>query len=422
VSGRSAGRQRDRFTDPNAGLLPLFAACSPGLERFVADELRALGCPAVKPLAGGVSFQGRFEPTAQPARHDALRVAERLRTASRVLLRLGTFRAAALSELRRKADALPFAAFLRPDTTLDVRVSTSRSRLVHTGAIAERLVEAARAQGISGQDSDGRSSTDGRSRDGSSHAGDNPQRLVVRVHRDVFTVSLDAAGALLHERGWRQDVGRASLRETLACAALAHVGWHGQTPLLDPCCGSGTIALEAAGIAHGLLPGRARGFACERWLGASARDRGSQPRATPQTPHTPQTPLILGSDRDERVLGAARDNAARAGLGDRVTFEHATVSDAAPAGGPLDGTGPGLLLTNPPWGRRLGERRTLPRLYAAIGQLARERLPGFVVAIIGPDEALARATGLRFGHISEPWRDGNVRLRVFATGRCAPDA
>jgi putative N6-adenine-specific DNA methylase len=312
---------------------------------------------------------------------------------SRVLRRLGGFRARALGELERKAALLPFADWLPRDATLRLRVTCHKSRLYHQRAIAERVL---RASGLAGA----AAAPEGEEDDGAA-----TQLVVVRIVRDEVTVSLDSSGALLHRRGYRQATGKAPLRETLAAALLLASGYDGTLPLLDPFAGSGTIAIEGALLARRIPPGLARPFACQRWTGWPEAEwaallAAARARILPRAPAP-----IVGADRDAGAMRSARSNAERAGAADDIRFETRTVSALEPV------AGAGLVVSNPPYGVRVSEGRDLRDLYARLGQVMAERLPGFGLTLLVPAEPLERATGRLFKVL---FRTGNGGLPVRA--------
>jgi putative N6-adenine-specific DNA methylase len=234
------------------------------------------------------------------------------------------------------------------------------------------------------------------------------QRFVVRVFRDEVTLSADASGALLHRRGWRHEVARAPLRETLAAAMLLGVGWDGTTPLFDPFMGSGTIPIEAALLARRIAPGRLRRFAAEQWpmIGAgaflAARTRASDEELA-------RAPVAIGgADRDPGATFAAIANAERAGVVLDVALTRATVSEL-----PRD-AGRGLLLTNPPYGVRVGERTALRSLYAALGNTLREQRPHWQLAMLVNDRVLQGQVGVP---LHEVWQTthGGLPVRLVRT-------
>jgi putative N6-adenine-specific DNA methylase len=222
------------------------------------------------------------------------------------------------------------------------------------------------------------------------------QLFIVRVHRDEVTVSADSSGALLHLRGYRQAVAKAPLRETLAAAMLLGSGWRGDSPLVDPMCGSGTLPIEAALIARRIAPGLARAsgeprdYALLRWPGFdAARWVETVERARTAAAPSAAAP-ILGSDRDAGAVEAATANAARAGVSDDVRFDARPLSAIEPP------SGPGLLIANPPYGVRVGESDALRDLYAALGRVARDRAPGWTLALLSADRKLEGQVGVAF--------------------------
>ncbi len=347
----------------------LFAACQPGLEPLLAAELAALEI-AARPAAGGVAFAGDARV--------AMRACLWLGTASHVLLRLAEFRCRALGELERKAVELPWRAWLRRDVPLDVRATSRASRVFHTGAVAERI-ESAIATAL------------GAPLRASTESDAEVARVQVRFARDVCTISLDATSTPLHRRGYRLEGAKAPLREDLAHALVLASGWTRAEALLDPFCGSGTIAIEAAALARGLAPGRLRppplaqlALFDERAWGALA-----VPAAAPAA-----TPPIAASDRDAGAIAAAQANAARAGVAGEITFTHCAVTKQPWLEQPASAPERGVLATNPPYGRRISESRKLETLYQALGHRAGRLSPGWRVALLAHDVRLARRSAL----------------------------
>jgi putative N6-adenine-specific DNA methylase len=371
--------------------LACFAVAAPGLEPLVAAELSALAerYPLVPGEAepGGVAFR---------ADRTGLYLANlHLRIASRVVVRIGSFHAAAFRELERHAARLPWADFLTPGRPAEFRVTSRKSRLYHQDAVAQRLLTA-----VGGPEPGVDAEKAGPA-----------QEFVVRLFRDECTVSADASGALLHRRGYRLASAKAPLRETLAAAMLAGSGWTGTAPLVDPMCGSGTIPIEAALLARRIPPGLGRRFAFMGWpdydeAGWETLLREARERILPRSPAP-----ILGSDRDAGAVAAAQANAARAGVAEDIVWTRAAISALAPP------PGPGWIVTNPPYGVRVGERRRLRDLYAQLGNVARRCCPEWEVAFLATHPELERQTGLeptpRFAT-----QNGGIRVRLVQ-GRVA---
>ena len=357
-------------------LLECFAVAAPGIESITAGELRALGAGELVPESGGITFQA----TATLLQDANLR----LRTASRVLVRVARFRARTFFELERHATKLEWDRWLSAGVAPTFDVTSKKSKLYHEKGIAQRLADAA-----------GRAPGEG--------AG---QLFVVRVHRDEFTVSIDSSGELLHRRGYRQETAKAPMRETLAAAMLLGAGWDGQAPLVDPMCGSGTIPIEAALIARRMAPGRERGFAFMRWPAFDA-DAWRALHARAESEMRARSPVpITGSDRDAGAVAAARENAARAGVAEDTTFDEAALS-ALSAGG-----GPGFLVSNPPYGVRVGEEARLRDLYATLGKLVTQRLDGWTVALLTANPRLDHATGLDWREVFRT-SNGGIPVRLI---------
>jgi putative N6-adenine-specific DNA methylase len=379
-----------------------FAIAAPGLEPLVAAELDGLGLAGtIEP--GGVSWRAGLESIA--------RANLWLRTASRVLVRVGEFPARTFWELERHARRLPWSRFVPAGAPVRFRVTSRKSRLYHTGAVAERLGDAAAAYGAvplrDGAELAAPGTSDGDG--GYDDDGAREQLFVVRLVRDVCTVSADTSGALLHRRGYRQAVAKAPLRETIAAAMLLGSGWPGTAPLVDPMCGSGTIPIEAALLARGMAPGLGRPFAFHRWPDFDPAAWGGLLEAARARALAKAPAVIRGSDRDAGAIQAARANADRAGVSADVDLEVRPLSAIDPP------RGPGWLLTNPPYGVRVSEARAVRDLYAAIGKVARAKCAGWTLAMLSPDESLERQVGLSF---VERFRtvNGGIRVRLV-TGK-----
>ena len=231
-----------------------FAITAPGLSGFAAGELTALGVRVGEVDGAGVAFEADARTLA--------RANMRLRTVSRILVRIDEFRAATFHELQKRAARIEWGRWIAPGREVTVRVTCRKSRLYHSGAVAQRVAE--RLAPIAGRVVSGAGDTAADSGDEPNDVAD-AQLLVVRLVNDRCTISLDSSGALLHQRGYRLASGKAPLRETLGSALLLASGWVPGEPLVDPFCGSGTLAIEGAMMARRIAPGRRRHFAMERW-------------------------------------------------------------------------------------------------------------------------------------------------------------
>jgi putative N6-adenine-specific DNA methylase len=304
-----------------------------------------------------------------------------------VLVRLGEYYAASFSELRAKGRRLAWTRYVRPGQPVAVRATSHKSRLYHSDAVAERVAGAigdALGQPVNWL----KGHAEGDAEDAQQQE-TPPALVVVRLVRDIVTISVDSSGAMLHQRGYRLATGKAPLRETLAAGLLLASGWDTRAPLLDPFCGAGTIAIEAALLALRMAPGRQRRFAFQDWPDFEP-ELWQRLMAEADAARADAAPPIVGSDRDAGAVEAALANAERAGVAGRVRFERRAISA-------LDAPrGPGWVVTNPPYGVRTSPRSDLRNLYAQLGKTLRTRCPGWHVALLAGDPRLARATGLRF--------------------------
>jgi putative N6-adenine-specific DNA methylase len=359
----------------------LFAATAPGLEGVCAAELIALGMAGVKAVAGGVEFCGALRE---------LYLANLwLRTASRVVVRFGELRCRDFPSLYRKALQLPWGRFVKPGTRLQVRATCRRSRLQHTERIADTL-QKAMTRALGGTSPEEKEPT---------------QRLIVSLEDDQCRLSLDSSGELLHRRGYRQDVGAAPLRETLAAGILMLLGWQGERPLFDPMCGSGTFLIEGALLALQRPPGAGRKFAFMDW--PRYRPGLWQALLIEAAKQEKQCcPLLAGADRDAEVLNAARRNALRAGVADYLLLQPLELSQQV-----SPPSSPGLALSNPPYGARLG-RGEVDAIYRDLGRVYQQVLRGWERAFLCPDPRLAQITGLPLTQVAG-LQNGGIRVGLY---------
>jgi len=377
--------------------MELFAVSPPGLEEMVATELRQLGIDG-RVVHGGVEWTGDAPSMRRVNLH--------ARIVARVLVRVAAFRARTFFELERHAGRLPWGSFVRTGANVQWRVTSRKSRLYHEGAIAERLQRALEA-------ATGAKLAPGADQETEGEAG---QLFIVRVERDAFTISADTSGALLHRRGYRQEIARAPLRENLAAALIAAAEWKGSEPLFDPFCGSGTIPIEAALIARRIPPGLAnpdhvaRAYAFEGWPDHDETAWRREVAAARAQILERAGVAIHGSDRSAAAIRAARSNAARAGVIDDIVYDVTAMKRARVP----DGTG--ALVTNPPYGVRVTDDQAMRALYAELGEFVRDRLRGWRVVMLSPDEALERETRLGFIVISRT-KNGGIPVRIVRAGR-----
>ena len=378
--------------------LESFAACLPGLEPFVQAELRALDI-AADAMPGGATFRGDAAAI--------MRACLWLGTASQVRIRIGAFRCRAPGELLRKARELPWRDVLHRAAPLALQASSRRSRVYHTGAIKQRVADAI-ADALGGTPP-------------LAHPDDDSAtRIAVRFHEDICTVSLDATGTPLHRRGYRLDVRKAPLREDVAHALVMASGHAADEALLDPFCGSGAIAIEAAGRALGLAPGRLRPpplaqtalFDSDAWRTTQQWQPADEPA---------EAGPIRASDRDAGAVQATVANAERAGVAAAIHAETMAFAahpwlqaGAAPARG--------VLVSNPPFGLRVSAQGKLLPLYQTIGRRALELGDGWRAMLLAHDVRLVRRTGLPLQAAFTTKLGGlSVTAMTASVGRNAPN-
>lgn len=384
---RKPARRQETKSSRASETLQWFAVASPGLEKPLCAELASL--PDVRDaraVEGGVEFVGGF--TAGMAANLYSRIA------TRIVVRLGEVKARDFAPFRRGLGKLPWASFVPAGRALRIDASVTHCRLFHTGALAEQI-ELAVADAVG--------KLPARTKQPDGEADDDCTRILLRGQDDRFVVSLDSSGALLHRRGWRLEAGRAPLRETLAAGVLALCGYDPAQPFVDPMCGAGTIAIEAAAMAARIPPGCNRSFAFERWP-MHDTDVWLKMRASELSAPAPDA-LVVGLDRDAKAVEIARRNAERAGV--RVDFAVAAFGEGnVPSGA-------GLVVLNPPYGHRLGDRKHALRLGRAIGQTLRLRFVGWRAGVLcgDPQFAAAVAAGARQKPLSTvALRNGGLRV------------
>jgi 23S rRNA (guanine2445-N2)-methyltransferase / 23S rRNA (guanine2069-N7)-methyltransferase len=348
-----------------------FVASSPrGFGDLLAAELRAFGAADVRERALGVEFAGPLSV--------AYRACLESRVASRVFLVVAQFNAPTDAAFYDAVRGIDWRAHIDPVRTLACDFTGKHPEITHTRFGTLRLKD-----GICDQLRDATGSRPDIATD----------RPGVRVHAHAngpnVTVSIDLSGEGLHRRGYRAQAGEAPLRENLAAGILVRAGWPEKSKtaaeFLDPMCGSGTLVIEAAMIAANVAPNARRTyFGFFGWVG---HDRAAWDAAKREALAREVKPTLRlrGVDADAGVLAAARENAARAGLGGLIDFTAGRLADAKPAG-----EGLGFLATNPPYGVRLEDRDTARALMKQLGEVLRANFAGWDAAVLAgsPDAGL----------------------------------
>lgn len=324
--------------------IELIAPCHFGLEAVLKREILELGYEISSVEDGRVTFQGDAEAVC--------RANIFLRTAERVLLKVGSFQAVSFEELFEKTKALPWEAYIPKAGKFWVtKASSVKSRLfspsdiqsVMKKAMVRRLQEHYHMEWFP--------------EDGAEY----PVRVFLM--KDQVTVGIDTSGASLHKRGYREVSGKAPITETLAAALIMLTPWRGDRILVDPFCGSGTFPIEAAMMAANIAPGMNRSFTAEKWTNLIPKklwydtvDEASD------LIREPEETDIQGYDADEDVIRIARRNAAEAGVEHMIHFQRRDVRDLSHP------KKYGFIITNPPYGERLEDKKDLPELYRAFGE------------------------------------------------------
>lgn len=359
----------------------IFLVGTPGLETPLLAETQAAGFGDARAVPGGIVFEGRWP--------DVWRANLTLRGASRVLARIGSFRAFHLAQLDKRARKFPWGDVLRADVPLKVQVTCKKSKIYHAGAAAQRIETALREEL------------------GATISADAALILKVRIDDNLVTFSIDTSGEGLHKRGHKEFVGKAPMRETLASLFLREAGFDGTGPVLDPMSGSGTFVIEAAEISAGLLPGRSREFAFQQLASFDAEAWAAMKN---QTTVISGPARFYGSDRDQGAVQNAVKNAERAGVGALCQFEHRAISDIAPPDGP-----PGLVMVNPPYGARIGNKKLLYPLYGSLGATLLDRFKGWRVGLVTSEPSLAKATGLPWKPLGAAVAHGGLKVWLWQT-------
>jgi len=364
-----------------------FATCPRGLELLLADELRALKAEKVHAVGGGVQFVGDF--------FLCYRVNLASRLASRVLWQVAHAGYQSEDDIYRISYALPWNDFFDAGRTIRVDVSATKSPLTSLNFITLKIKDAVcdKIRRVSSR----RPSVDTREPD-----------IPLQAHltdRD-FSLYFDTTGEPLFKRGRRLATGEAPLRENLAAGILKLAGWTPDVTLLDPMCGSATILLEAAHMALDIAPGLGRHFAFEKFKNFNAQ-RWREQLEEAASRQKKQAPLaICGSDISGDVLRAARVNLAAAGLDKVVSLRKANVLDiAAPAK-------QGIIVTNPPYGVRLGEQQQLAEFYPKLGDVLKKQFTGWRAYLLSADMRLPKLIRLAASKRT-PLFNGALECRLF---------
>ncbi|MBI3821628.1 MAG: RNA methyltransferase [Planctomycetes bacterium] len=350
--------------------MKFFATCARGLEKVLADELRQLHAEQIEPGRGGVRFHGDLALL--------YRANLWLRTAVRILTPILETPVQSTDDLYAAVQSIDWSGYLTPEHTLAVDCNVRDSAITHSKFAALRVKDAICDQFVA--------------RVGKRPSVDTETPMVgfnLHIYQNEAVLSLDSSGESLHKRGYREILTKAPLNEALAAGLVLLTGWHGDVPLVDPMCGSGTLCIEAAWMALRRPPGLTRRrFGFMGWMnydvGTWTTLRDEARRQVAKDLPAP----ILGFDLRRDAMHFSETNARAAGIAHQLKFALRDVSDFTPPEGP-----PGVLICNPPYGERLGDERELTTLYRRLGAVFRERCTGWSLWVFTGNAFLARQIG-----------------------------
>lgn len=341
----------------------LIATAKFGLEMLVKQELQALGFADLQVSNGRVQFPAALA--------DIPRTNLWLRTADRVLLKMAEFHTTSFDDLFEQTKDLPWEEWITEDGRFTVKATAVKSQLqsertcqsIVKKAVVERLKSHYQQEWFAETGAD--------------------FTIQVSIHKDMAVLTLDTSGAGLHKRGYRAEAGAAPIKETLAAALVMLSVWHKERLLLDPMCGSGTILIEAALMARNIAPGLKRTFAAESWpaIPASAWTEARQQAQT--AVNTADTLQLHGSDHDAATIAIAQQNAQKAGVAGDIHFEQKDVRALW-----IDRQY-GVLISNPPYGRRLAEFQEVNQIYISLHKTFRKK-SGWSIYILTADKQFPR--------------------------------
>jgi putative N6-adenine-specific DNA methylase len=368
-----------------------FAICSPGLKKVCLDEMLDLGFPEDKldVSPGGIEFRGRLE--------DLMQLSLNLRSPSRILMRVASFKADSFEKLQKKTNGIDWILYLQKNTTLKFNVTAKKSRLYHSDAIAQRCEKIIGDHLWSNPneitDVETKTNAKKNSNNKANSTKKSTQTIFIRAENDRFTLSLDASGDLLFKRGIKKQVSHAPLRENIAAAMLHWTDFSKDDTLIDPMCGSGTFSIEAAMIQGNLPPGFFRSFAFEQWPGFSKKAFAHMKKQARKDFIQPSGKSIFASDVDESALDSITENISKHNLSNFIQVEEKDFFSITPPDLPAGKKG--VILINPPYGKRIGVKSDNKPFFQETGKKLAADFKGWRVGIIFPSRECKTYLGLR---------------------------
>lgn len=371
-------KQTDKFE--------IFITTQLGLEHLLYDEIKKFKFINPVLLVGGVSITGDWV--------DVWKANLYLRGATKVLARIGEFRAFHLAQLDKRARKFPWHITIPKGMSIKAEVVTNRkNKIYHAGAAVERI-ERAISEELGSKIAGSISSAD--------------IVLKIRIIDNNVIISLDTSGDGLYKRGYKLATGKAPIRENIASLALYYCGYSGNEPVIDPMCGSGTIIIEAAEISRNLMPGRNRKFAFQKF---NSYDEKLVEHFVKKWQNKASALTFTGMDRNPNVVEHSYQNSIRAGIDDISNFKTQSIEKLTRPNGPS-----GLVIVNPPYGSRIGKKKDLFSLYRKFGEKMKNEFSGWRVGMITSDNALAQSTKLPLVSSELAISNGGLKIRVYKTG------
>ncbi len=369
-----------------------FAVTLPGFESLCAKELGALSetLDTRGVLNGGVPFTGRLSDLYLAALHARIPI--------RLLMRVAAFKASNFGQLEMQTGNIAWELYLPEGVLPECHVTTRHSRLYHTGAIADHIADV-----IAARWSELNAVTPPPSI--------RSQALYVRLENDTVTLSLDGCGDPLYQRGLKPHSARAPLRETTAAGILTLAGFRPDAPLVDPMCGSGTFSLEAAMMAKRIPPGFYRSFAFMQWPAFRTPQWAHMRKAAGERIRRLEKASIQATDADEKAVTQLRDCILKNRMDDAIVAAKKDFFHLPNRSGDSE---KGLIVLNPPYGRRLPVEGDMDRQYGEIAAKLKSDFKGWRAALLVPHKRLVHAMGLTFEHL--PIQHGGLNITLL-TGR-----
>jgi len=370
-------KQTDKFE--------IFITTQLGLEHLLYDEIKKFEFTNPVLLVGGVSITGDWV--------DVWKANMYLRGATKVLARIGEFRAFHLAQLDKRARKFPWHITISKGMSIKAEVVTNRkNKIYHAGAAVERI-ERAISEEIGSKIAGSVSSAD--------------IVFKIRIIDNNVIISIDTSGDGLYKRGYKLATGKAPIRENIASLALYYCGYTGNEPVLDPMCGSGTFIIEAAEISRNLMPGRNRKFSFQN---LNSYDEKLVDYFVKKWENKISEFTFFGMDRNHNVVEHSIQNSKRAGIDDISNFKAQSIERLSRPKGPE-----GLVIVNPPYGSRIGKKKDLFSLYRTFGEKMKNEFSGWRVGMITSDNALAQSTRLPLEASELTISNGGLKIQIYKT-------